>query len=127
MPSRIPRDGASGVVGVLNSDCSPDSTWTRTRSVNVPPVSIPSHAFATTHLDLDTASSISITFRVWSIIQSAPYRAERIGKIGTQERMNKLQAIDLRSDNVAPAADQVVRGIEAIGHGAASPYGDDDA
>jgi threonine aldolase len=41
--------------------------------------------------------------------------------------MNKLQAIDFRSDNVAPAADQVVRGIEAIGHGTASPYGDDDA
>jgi len=35
-------------------------------------------------------------------------------------------AVDFRSDNVAPAADEVVRGLAELGLQAASPYGDDD-
>jgi threonine aldolase len=39
--------------------------------------------------------------------------------------MNTRQVIDFRSDNVAPAAQQVIRALADAGRDAASPYGDD--
>jgi threonine aldolase len=41
--------------------------------------------------------------------------------------MNPLQSIDFRSDNVAPAAPEVLRALSAVDSDSASPYGEDDA
>lgn len=43
-----------------------------------------------------------------------------------KEAMTSPQAFDFRSDNVAPAAEEVIRGLASIGRGPASSYGDDD-
>lgn len=40
--------------------------------------------------------------------------------------MNTRQAVDFRSDNVAPAADQVIQALAQASRAPASPYGEDD-
>src|SRR5260370_37972700 len=39
--------------------------------------------------------------------------------------MNTGQVVDFRSDNVAPAAEEVIRALAVIGRDAASSYGED--
>src|SRR5258708_10210388 len=51
--------------------------------------------------------------------------AQTIGKITGADSMNTRQVVDFRSDNVAPAAEEVICALAGAGREATSPYGED--